>query len=153
MKRTRPFENRLATPRYFSQPEAIQPFSKLALLPTEAGEQWAGAGFLLGGLVIGAAVTVQLLAGDGTSLPNVVYRAFHILAPVSLVAVAAGGFALSRTRLGRWVSSIMVGMVAIQAGWGRFLPSISWTAPRLVLAGVLILAGIKLIRVQDHTGR
>lgn len=154
MKPTCPLDTPLAVPpQYSSQPGAMERLSRLALSPIGDGERWAGAGFLLGGLVMVAAVTVQLLVGNGTSFPNFVYRTFHILAPVSLVAAAAGGFALSRTRLGRWVSSITVGLVALQASWDRFLPSIDWTTPRLFLAGILIIAGIRLIGAQSHMRR
>ncbi len=108
-------------------------------------ERWAGGGFILGGLVIGAAVTVQLLVDRGYHFPNLVFRSFHLLGPIAFIGAAAGGFVLGRSRLARWLTIVTLGFMAAQAGWTRFLPSIGWTTPRLLLGVVLVLGGIRLI--------
>ena len=108
-------------------------------------ERWAGVGFILGGLVIGAALTVQLMVGRGYLLPSAVFRSFHVVGPIAFIGAVTGGFILGRSPLARWLSIGALGFIAIQAGWSRFLPSISWTVPRLLLAVVLVLGGLRLI--------
>lgn len=129
-------------------PGVLERTSRWALAAPERRaplERWAGAGFVLGGITIAAAISIQLLVGQGHHVPNFAFRALHLLGPIALVGPAAGGFLLTRSRLGRWLSAITIGLITIQAGWDRFLPSPDWTVPRLLLAGGLIVGGLWLL--------
>lgn len=131
-----------------------QPPSEL-LVPKRAlpSQRWIASGFVLAGFLTVAAVSVQILSEQGLALPTLVYRGFHLLGPIAYAGAAVGGFVVGRSRLARLVSAATVGFMAAQAGWERFLPSIDWTLPRLVVAGLLIASGLRLLLKSDSPSR
>lgn len=112
----------------------------------QAPEAMAGAGFVIGGFIAAAASAVQFIIDQGQSLPDIVFRSLHLLAPVALLVPAACGFMVERSVLARRLSVLAVGFVAVWAGWDGFgLPSFDWTIPRLLFGAIWIAGGVRLL--------
>lgn len=111
--------------------------------PPGTVSRWLGPVFILGGLLLAALITTEVLMHQGQRLPSWVFSSFRRLGPLAFAGATVVGL-LSRSRLARVLSLSSIAYMALFSATQHYQLPIDWTAPRALLSGALIVGGIVL---------